>query len=75
MKKRYQDIFNGRGRREWLELIGEWIHSELDRKLIIRAYLDGITYETLEGEFGISAERIEKRVNNAREQLFRHLPE
>ena len=75
MKKRHQETFNRRGRREWTELIEEWIHSELDRKLIIRAYLDGITYEALEAEFGISAESIEKRVNNALKQLLRHLPE
>lgn len=35
-------------------LIREWIHAERDRRLLERRYIDGITYEALAEEFGLS---------------------
>ena len=73
MSKRDREEFNKRGRKEWLELIEEWIHSELDRKMIARVYLDGIVIEKVAEEFGISVNYCQVRVDKAKKQLFSHI--
>jgi hypothetical protein len=73
MSKRYQEVFDDSPRSVWVPLINEWVHSELDRKLLIRAYLDDITFEKIAEEFGISVNHCQKRVSNAKEQLFSHI--
>ena len=70
MSKKDRAEFNKRGRTEWTELIKEWIHSELDREMIARVYLDGITIEKVAEEFDISVNHCQLRVSNAKEQLF-----
>jgi predicted DNA-binding protein YlxM (UPF0122 family) len=71
--KQGQDEFNKRGRAEWLALIDEWIHSELDRKLVARAYLDDVSFERIAEENQISVSDCIKRVKKARAQLFSHI--
>ena len=39
---------------EIVELINEYIHSERDRKLMQRRFVDGIRYEPLSEEFDLS---------------------
>ena len=73
MSKREQEEFNKRGRSEWLELIKEWIHSEVDREMVERAYLDGITFERVAEEFDLSVNHCEKRIKTAIKQLFEHV--
>ena len=73
MSKKDREEFNKRGRKEWLELIEEWVHSELDRKMIARVYLDGITIEKVAEEFDISVNHCQLRVDNAKKQLFSHV--
>ena len=73
MSKRDREEFNKRCRKEWLELIEEWVHSELDRKMIARVYLDGITIEKVAEEFDISVNHCQLRVDNAKKQLFSHI--
>lgn len=73
MSKKDREEFNKRGRKEWLELIEEWVHSELDRKMIARVYLDKITIGKVAEEFGISDNQCQKRVSDAKEQLFSHI--
>lgn len=73
MSKKDRDEFDKRGRKEWLELIEEWVHSELDRKMIARVYLDGITIEKVAEEFDISVNHCQARVDKAKKQLFSHV--
>ena len=73
MSKKDREEFNKRGRKEWLELIEEWIHSELDRKMIARVYLDGISIERAAEEFDISVNHCQLRVDKAKKQLFSHI--
>ena len=73
MSKKDREEFNKRGRKEWLELIEEWVHSELDRKMIARVYLDGITIEKVAEEFNISVNHCQMRVDKAKKQLFSHV--
>ena len=56
------------------ELIAEYIHSERDRKILTRRLIDGITFERLEEEFGLSNKQIKNIVYKLEEELFRHLP-
>lgn len=73
MSKKDREEFNKRGRTEWTELIKEWIHSEFDREMIARVYLDGITIEKVAEEFDISVNHCQLRVDNAKKQLFSHI--
>ena len=73
MSKKDREEFNKRGRTEWIKLIEEWVHSELDRKMIARVYLDGIVIEKVAEEFGISVNYCQVRVDKAKKQLFSHI--
>ena len=73
MKKEDSDTINARGRSEWVALINEWVHNEVDRKMLIRYLLDGIHLEPLAEEFDLSTVQCQKRVDLAKKQLFKHL--
>ena len=55
------------------EIIGEWIHSERDRRILERRLIDGLTFERLAEEFDMSVRQMKNIVYKAQEQLFRHL--
>jgi hypothetical protein len=71
--KRYSDVVNSKSRSEWEALIREWVHSEIDRKMLIRYLLDGIRLEPLAEEFDLSTVQCQKRVNLSKKQLFKHI--
>lgn len=52
------------------KLISEWILNERDRRLISRRLLDGIHYEPLAEEFGLSVRQVKKIVYKCEEKLF-----
>lgn len=64
-------------RSELERLIDEWVicrkHSERNRAILKRSLLDGICYEPLAEEFGLSVRQIKTIVYKTQEQLFRHL--
>lgn len=53
--------------------IDEWIHSERDRKILKRRLIDGICYEPLADEFGLSVRHMKSIVSRAEQKLFRHI--
>ena len=53
--------------------IDEWIHSERDRKILKRRLIDGICFEPLADEFGISVRQMKNIVSKAEAKLFRHI--
>ena len=55
-------------------LIDEWIFSERDRMILKRRLLDGVCYEPLAEEFGLSVRQIKNIVYKQQEKLFKHLP-
>jgi Zn-finger protein len=73
LQKRTKEIVDDKGRSEWVALICEWVHNEQDRKMLERHLLDGIPLEPLAEEFNLSAVQTQKRVQKAKEQLFRHI--
>ena len=54
-------------------LIDEWIHSERDRKILKRRLIDGICYEPLADEMGMSVRQVKNIIAKAEEKLFKHL--
>jgi hypothetical protein len=73
LKASYYDIINNKSRSEWIILIHEWVHSELDRKLLERKLLDGISFEALAEELELSTNHCQNRFKKAKEQLFNHI--
>ena len=57
------------------EIIGEYIHSERDRRIMERRLIDGITFERLAEEFELSVRRTKTIVYQCQVEIFRHIPE
>ena len=55
------------------KVIDEYIHSERDRKILKRRYIDGICYEKLAEEFDMSTRQIKTIVYRNELTLFKHL--
>lgn len=57
--------------------IDEWVilrrHSERNRQILKRYLLDGICFEPLAEEYGMSVRQIQNIVYKTQEQLFKHL--
>lgn len=53
-------------------LIDEWIFSERDRAILKRRLIDGITFETLAGEFELSVVQVKRIVKKRQTELFKH---
>lgn len=53
-------------------LIDEWIFNERDRAILKRRLLDGVLYEPLAEEFGLSVQHTKNIVYKAQEKLFKH---
>lgn len=50
--------------------IDEKIHSELDRALMKRRLIDGITQEKLAEEFDLSVRQVQRKIYRLQEKLF-----
>lgn len=55
------------------ELISEYIHSERDRKIMMRRLIDGICFEPLAEEFDMSVRQVKNIVYKGSEKIFKHL--
>ena len=56
-----------------VHLIDEWIHSERDRAIIKRRLIDGICFEPLAEEFGLSVKQTKRIVYKCQDKLFKRL--
>ena len=65
--------FDGCSRSTVSASIDEWILNERNRAILKRRLLDGIYYEPLAEEFGLSVDRIKQIVRNSESKLFKHL--
>lgn len=63
---------NAKSRSEWEHLINEWVHSELDRRMLVRYLLDDLTLERIAEEVDLSFVQCQKRVALAKKQLLEH---
>ena len=64
-------------RDDWEHLIEQYIigrNAERNRKIIKRRLLDGICYEPLSEEFGLSVRQTKKIVYAAEKRLLKYIP-
>ena len=71
-KSRLNEI-KGLKRNEWEYLIDQWIFNERDRMILKRRLLDGICYEPLAEEFGLSTVQVKRIVNKRQNELFENI--
>ena len=55
------------------EIIGEHIHSERDRKLLCKRFIDGLTIDRLAEEFELSVSQVKRIIWKDSEIIFRRL--
>lgn len=60
-------------RSQWERLIDEWIFNERNRSILKRRLLDGIRYEDLAEEFGLSVRQVKNIVYRSETRLFTHI--
>ena len=68
-----QIIINSKSRKEWEDLIDNWVHNEIDRKMLKRRLLDGVCFEPLAEEFELSVNHCQSRIKKAKMQLFKNI--
>lgn len=54
-------------------LIDEYIHSDRDRRILKRRFIDGICFEPLAEEFDMSDRQIKRLVYKLQERVLKHL--
>lgn len=63
-------------RSEIESLIDEWIvgrNAQRDRQILKRRLIDGIIYDDLSDEFGLSVRQIKNIVYRCEEKIFKHV--
>ena len=74
-KRKYRGVFDGRCRSEWIHLINEWVHDELDRRMMVLHHLDGHTYDRVCDDINhvLEYEQVKARIRRATNNLISHL--
>lgn len=65
--------FEDKSNTEIINLINEYIHSERDRKLMQRRFVDGIRYEPLSEEFDLSTVHTKRIIYKQTETICRNI--
>lgn len=56
------------------ELIADYIHNAIDRKMLEMRLIDGMTFEAIGFELGMTTKTVRLRIHKGEEILFRHIP-
>ena len=56
------------------ELIAEYCHNADDRKMLCLRLIDGMTFEQIGFEMGMTTKTVRLRIHKQEEVLFRHIP-
>jgi len=56
------------------ELIADYIHNAIDRKMLEMRLIDGMTFEAIGFEMGMTTKTVRIRIHKQEEILFKHLP-
>ena len=56
------------------ELIAEHIHNSDDRKMLSLRLIDGMTFEAIGFEMGMTTKTVRIRIHKCEEILFKHIP-
>lgn len=54
-------------------IIDDYIHSERDRQILKRRYIDGIKFEPLAEEFDLSVRQVKNIIYKHEKSIFKHL--
>lgn len=54
-------------------LIGEHIHNQRDRDILLSRYVDGMTYERIGEKYDLSTQRVKAIVYKAQQILIKYL--
>lgn len=54
-------------------VIDEWVRNDRNRRIAKRRLIDGICYEPLAEEFGLSTRQVKNIVYKVEETIFKHL--
>lgn len=64
---------DGLSKTEITMLIDEWIFVERDREILKRRLIDGVRYEPLAEEFGLSVRHVKNIVYKAKKRISSHI--
>lgn len=56
------------------DLIAEYIHNADDRKMLQLRLIDGMTFENIGFEMGMTTKTVRIRIHKGEAILFKHLP-
>ena len=56
------------------DLIAEYIHNQDDRRMLLLRLVDGLTFEQIGFEMGMTTKTVRLRIHKGEEILFRHFP-
>lgn len=56
------------------DLIAEYIHNADDRKMLQLRLIDGMTFEAIGFEMGMTTKTVRLRIHKNEQILFRHIP-
>lgn len=56
------------------ELIAEHIHNSDDRKMLLLRLIDGMSFEAIGFEMGMTTKTVRIRIHKGEEMLFKHIP-
>ena len=55
------------------EIIDTYIHSERDRRMLKRRFVDGVCFEPLAEEFDLSVRRVKTIIYRLENTIFKHI--
>ena len=56
------------------DLIAEHIHNSADRQMLSLRLIDGMTFENIGFEMGMTTKTVRIRIHKGEEILFKHIP-
>ena len=56
------------------ELIAEYIHNADDRKMLTLRLIEGMTFEAIGFEMGMTTKTVRIRIHKGEQILFKHIP-
>ena len=56
------------------ELIKEYIHDAVDRKITYQRLVDGLTFERIAAEARLDIKTVRNHIHKCEEILFKHIP-
>ena len=56
------------------DLINEYVHNQDDRKMLFLRLIDGLTFEQIGFDMGMTTKTVRKRIHKQEEVLFKHIP-